>query len=68
MEREAGTVRDDQDKQRLYLYLPVDVVAEIDEVAERLDRSRSWVVQRAWKVARESLDQLPPIPGAEPKE
>jgi uncharacterized small protein (TIGR04563 family) len=68
MEREAGAVRDDQDKQRLYLYLPIEVVAEIDEVAKRLDRSRSWVVQRAWKVARESLGQLPALPGAKPRE
>ncbi|MHB8419941.1 MAG: ribbon-helix-helix protein, CopG family [Myxococcales bacterium] len=56
---------DDEGKQRLYLYLPAKTVAEIDETAKRLDRSRSWVVRRAWQLAREGLGQLPALPKPE---
>lgn len=37
------------------LYLPADILAEIKEEAERQDRSLSWIMQRAWKLARQQI-------------
>jgi uncharacterized small protein (TIGR04563 family) len=37
---------------KLSLYFPPDVLDEIRREARRLRRSTSWVVQRAWKLAR----------------
>jgi uncharacterized small protein (TIGR04563 family) len=43
------------------LYFPEEMLAEINSEAIRLDRSLSWVMQRAWKVARRDLHQLPSV-------
>ena len=37
------------DKRKQSLYFPESMLQEIKEEAARLDRSLSWVVQRAWK-------------------
>ena len=55
------------EKSKLSLYFPEDVLAEIQEEAARQDRSLSWIVQKAWKIARRDLQQVPgandpPIP------
>lgn len=47
------------DKRKQSLYFPESVLEEIKQEAERLDRSLSWVVQRAWKVARETIKKMP---------
>jgi uncharacterized small protein (TIGR04563 family) len=47
------------DKRKQSLYFPEAVLEEIHREAERLDRSLSWVVQRAWKLAREKVRELP---------
>jgi len=36
------------------------MLQEIELEAERLERSVSWVVQRAWKLARAELKKLDP--------
>ena len=41
------------------LYFPSQQLEEIKMEAERLDRSISWVVQRAWKLALIELRKLP---------
>lgn len=38
-------------KQIQSIYLTADMLQEIKEEAIRLDRSISWVIQRAWKLA-----------------
>jgi uncharacterized small protein (TIGR04563 family) len=43
------------------LSFPVDMLKEIELEAVRLDRSVSWVVQRAWKLARAELKKTDPI-------
>jgi uncharacterized small protein (TIGR04563 family) len=48
------------------LYFPVDVLQEIQAEAVRQDRSLSWVVQRAWQVARERIANMPNAPGTTP--
>lgn len=44
------------------LYFPEEMLVEIREQAERLDRSLSWIVQRAWKLARKQVKAMPSDP------
>jgi uncharacterized small protein (TIGR04563 family) len=45
-------------KQKKNLYFPVEMWDEIAGEAQRLDRSMSWVVQRAWGLARRAIAQI----------
>jgi len=47
------------DKRKQSLYFPEEMLREIQDEARRLDRSLSWVVQKAWKMAREQVKKLP---------
>jgi len=47
------------DKRKQSLYFPEEMLREISEEATRLDRSLSWVVQQAWKKAKEQIHQFP---------
>ena len=47
------------DKRKQSLYFPETMLVEMKEEAQRLNRSLSWVVQRAWKVARRDLKKMP---------
>ncbi len=49
------------DKRKQSLYFPETMLDEIKLEAERLNRSLSWVVQRAWKVARQDVKKLPSV-------
>jgi uncharacterized small protein (TIGR04563 family) len=49
------------DKRKQSLYFPESMLQEIWEEARRLDRSLSWVVQRAWKIARLEIKKLPSV-------
>ena len=40
------------DKRKQSLYFPEDMLKEIQSEAARQDRSLSWIVQKAWKIAR----------------
>lgn len=44
------------------LYFPTKHIEEIQREANRLDRSLSWVVQRAWKIARKRISEFPKRP------
>jgi uncharacterized small protein (TIGR04563 family) len=37
------------------------MLLEIQQEANRLDRSLSWVMQRAWKIARTEIRKLPSV-------
>lgn len=50
------------DKLKQSLYFPEGMLQEIREEAARLDRSLSWIVQRAWKVARKEIQTMPSEP------
>jgi uncharacterized small protein (TIGR04563 family) len=41
------------------LYFPQEMLEEIKSEALRLERSLSWVVQRAWRRAREEIKKTP---------
>jgi uncharacterized small protein (TIGR04563 family) len=49
------------DKRKQSLYFPEAMLTEMKEEAARLKRSLSWVVQRAWKVARKEVKKLPGV-------
>lgn len=49
------------DKRKQSLYFPETMLAEMKDEAVRLKRSLSWVVQRAWKVARKDMRKLPGV-------
>ena len=49
------------DKRKQSLYFPESMLQEIKDEAARLDRSLSWVVQRAWKISRMEIKKLPSV-------
>ena len=56
------------DKRKQSLYFPEDMLKEIQEEANRQDRSLSWIVQKAWKIARKEIMKYPSVnefPGEE---
>ena len=56
-----GTEKPKTDKRKQSLYFPEAMLQEIKEEAARLDRSLSWIVQRAWRIARPELRKLPSV-------
>lgn len=49
------------DKRKQSLYFPEEMLKEIQEEAFRLDRSLSWIVQRAWNLSRDKLKEIPSL-------
>jgi uncharacterized small protein (TIGR04563 family) len=49
------------EKQKQSLYFPEDTLREIMTEANRLDRSLSWTVQQAWRLAREGIRKFPSV-------
>ena len=52
----AGT-----DKRKQSLYFPEDMLEDIRQEANRLDRSLSWIVQRCVRVALPEIRKLPSV-------
>jgi uncharacterized small protein (TIGR04563 family) len=46
------------DKRKQSLYFPKGMLEEMHAEANRQDRSLSWIVQQAWKVARAEIHRL----------
>jgi uncharacterized small protein (TIGR04563 family) len=53
------------DKRKQSIYLPEDVLLDLRSEANRTDRSLSWLIQQAWKMARANIGELPTIPRRE---
>jgi len=49
------------DKRKQSLYFPEEMLREIQDEANRQDRSLSWIVQQAWKVARGHIAKIPGV-------
>lgn len=49
------------DKRKQSLYFPDEMLNEIMREAIRLDRSLSWMVQRAWRLAAEEVRKFPSV-------
>jgi uncharacterized small protein (TIGR04563 family) len=45
---------------RMTFFPPPELLAEICGEARRLDRTVSWVMQQAWRLAREEIRKMPP--------
>ena len=43
------------------LYFPVEMYHEVREEAARLDRSVSWVIVQAWKIAKAKIKEIPGV-------
>ena len=61
MADDTGTRSSGSDKRKQSLYFPETMLQEIKDEAARLDRSLSWVVQRAWKLARAEIRKIPSV-------
>jgi uncharacterized small protein (TIGR04563 family) len=49
------------DKRKQSLYFPDEMLREIQDEANRLDRSLSWIVQQAWRMARNEITRFPSV-------
>lgn len=49
------------DKRKQSLYFPEEMLREIQDEAARQDRSLSWIVQKAWKIARKEIMKYPSV-------
>ncbi len=49
------------DKRKQSLYFPEDMLKEIQVEANRQDRSLSWIVQQAWRIARTEIMRFPSV-------
>ena len=49
------------DKRKQSLYFPEAMLQEIQTEANRQDRSLSWIVQQAWRVARGEIKKFPSV-------
>jgi uncharacterized small protein (TIGR04563 family) len=49
------------DKRKQSLYFPESMLKEIQDEAIRQDRSLSWIVQQAWKIARTEIARVPSV-------
>ncbi len=49
------------DKRKQSLYFPETMLKEIQVEANRQDRSLSWIVQQAWKIARTDIMKFPSV-------
>ena len=47
-------------KRKVTLYFNAAMLAETQKEALRQDRSISWIIQAAWKIAREEVKRMPP--------
>lgn len=51
--------RKDKHGKSVSVYLPTDIAVEVDAEMLRLNRTRSWLLKRAWLLAREQLQRHP---------
>ncbi len=60
------TTKSTNNKCKQSLYFPDDMLGEIKAEASRLDRSLSWMLQKAWKIARKKISAIKdePIEGS----
>ena len=47
------------DKRQQSVYIPEAMLSEIKRECEQQERSLSWIMQRAWKIARGEIRKTP---------
>lgn len=50
------------DQRKQSLCFPLDMLREVRSEATRQDRTMSWLIQRAWKIARKRIKEYPSDP------
>ena len=48
-------------KKKLTLYFPENLVNETKREALRHDRSMSWIIEMAWRIARDQIESMPGV-------
>ena len=48
-------------KKKLTLYFPEEILSETKLEALRQDRSISWILQTAWRIARNEINNYPSV-------
>lgn len=48
-------------KKKLTLYFPENLVNETKQEALRHDRSMSWIIEMAWRIARDQIESMPGV-------
>lgn len=43
------------------IYVPAEMMSEIDHEMQRQERTLSWLMQQAWRIARPTIQSLPGI-------
>lgn len=56
------------DKRKQSLYFPQEMLEELNAEATRQERSLSWLLQHAWKLASKRIKSYPPAMDAEATE
>jgi uncharacterized small protein (TIGR04563 family) len=51
-----------RDSRKCSVYFPHELLEELKRESERLDRPIAWLVQQAWRLARDEMKQLPSAP------
>lgn len=51
-------MRTEKDERKLSVYLPRPILDELNTIAAQLDRSKSWVLQKAWELARQDMKKF----------
>ena len=49
------------DKRKQSLYFPEEMLKEIQDEANRQDRSLSWIAQQAWRISRGEIKKFPSV-------
>lgn len=49
------------DKRKQSFYFPTNYIEEIESESLRQDRTRSWLVQKAWELSRDKIMGFPGI-------
>ncbi len=48
-------------KDKLTLYMPPEMITEIQAQADRHERSLSWMVMMAWRIAKQRMGEWPGV-------
>ena len=49
------------EKRKQSLYFPVEMLDDMQEEAQRLERPISWIIQQAWKLSKDSIKTYPGV-------
>ena len=54
----GGEAMNRTDKRKQSVYIPEAMLSEIKRECEQQERSLSWIIQRAWKIARGEIVKM----------